>query len=112
VIALLAACGNPLLDDPPELVTLNGELPHEIYGWQLFPEESPMEIFLEARDPDGGEVTSWWPWSPEGFRWDPYANAGVWDLGADLPYNLDVVLEDRNGTTASFSVSVVWGDSG
>lgn len=94
----LPACGNPIVNDPPALVSINGREADADGFWFLeAPEGEVVDIVLEVRDPEGQDVSVWWPYAPPGLEFDPEGFEGTWDRTGEIDLDtrqLTLVLED------------------
>ena len=109
LIWLLAGCGDPLNNDPPEMVTFNGFAPQKT--WQL-PDlrigENDIDIVIEDRDGDDWRL--WFPWEPIGWEVDPFTGRGTWTVPADYSggYHLRLLVEDDHASNPLISGYELW----
>ena len=101
ILLALFACGDPYLNDPPRLISVNGVDLQSAwrYGYtrpELTVQEGvDFEIDMEIRDPEGHDFRIWFPNAPVGLEFDPDETTAVW-RNPDRTFLLDVqlVMED------------------
>ncbi|MFH1470021.1 MAG: hypothetical protein ABIO70_36890 [Pseudomonadota bacterium] len=86
---LLCACmpGN----SAPRIEAFNGaEVRRNVFGeiWLDasfdFAPGDHLPFELDAYDPEGDAISTWWPWAPPGFAFDPGGREGAWDVPEDF----------------------------
>ncbi len=111
-LAALGGCGNPIVNDPPELVGVNGRGADADGFWFLdAPEGEVVRIELEISDPEGQDISVWWPYGPPGLDFEPDETAGTWARTSELDLDtrqLTLVLEDtgRDIGLSEWSISI------
>ena len=114
-ISTLLLLGCSASNENPELLTFNGQEPRSILGILYFEDpfffaagqEIPLEV--EASDPDGDPVETWFAYQPPGLCFDPSGSEGVWEVPEDYEVDMvsfDLVLADDSDPRGITSVEL------
>ncbi len=70
----------------------------------------PLEIVVEAEDPEGLPLRMWWTTPPDDFTFDPDGDRTVWTPPADWPedyYHSALIVQDTEDGDEAYAVKYV-----
>ena len=116
---LLLGCGtNPLVNDPPRLLSFNGQEPSILFGFARVEIERPVygevvELVVEVDDPENDDVLIYFPAAEGVIDFEPTAREGTWTAPMFDVVGLNLYLrdDDRNDP-AGAEVSIEFGFDG